>query len=159
MIDSDIYFYLYLLIITAILIFLSVLVLPQAKLFFANLAIFLTIREKCDNILSCSEKMYCDLLSLYFSRSEYYLCILVCESYLRNSSFSKNKKQFYINLANSYAQIHYWELAKYYYLEAFTTWDKDAEIMSKLINLHKYLGYDFEAKDLSVKIKKTSKNT
>ena len=154
MINSDTYFYCYISVILILLISLSILVSSQIKLFFVNIIIHFFMINRINSVLTCSEKTYLNLLSIYLSRSEYFMCVLLCESYLKNSSFFKNKKFFYIGLASSYAQTKYWDIAQYYYLEALVLLGEDREILYKLLLMYKYLGYKSRVNDIYSKIAK-----
>jgi len=152
MISNNTYFYLYVLVVLVLLIVLSVLVFFQVKLLFKNLILHFFVVNQSKNITLCSEKIYYDLSRSYFSRAEYFMCILLCESFLKNFSCSEDKKYFYCNIAKSYAQIKYWNIAEYYYLEALSLWTEDVQLMSILAQMYLSLGYKLKADILFAKI-------
>lgn len=152
MFSNDTYFYLYTFAVLILLIILSVLVFFQVKFFFVNSIFQLLTLRKVNDISLCSEENCYVLLNYYFSQAEYFMCILLCESFLNHSSFSKNKEYFYLKIANSYAQIKYWNVAEYYYLEAISISNQDVQAMIRLAELYLYLGYKSKADTLFQKV-------
>lgn len=148
MISNETYFYLYIIVILILLIILSVFVFFQVKSFFINWILHLFVFYGAKNITFFSEETYYTLLGSYFSRAQYFNCILLCELFLEKFSSSDNKKYFYINLADTYAQIEYWSISEYYYLKALSIYGQDMRILSKLANIYVFLGYKSRAKIL-----------
>ena len=139
-------FYLYLGIVSLLLLIFAVFVSMQLKFIVLYCITLLKILKINKSSLSFSFNDYQDLSYFYLNVSNYFLSFSLCEFYLECTSDSIYEKNLYASLALVYRELSFIQISEYYYFKAIACDPDDAQLSMSLGQMYSQLGYSEDSK-------------